>query len=333
MDYRCLVHESMLRFQSRRLASTPVIYFHANANITDFLQETLASKKHKRDVGIVLGKKLVRSCTCCFSRVEKADNLKSDDCVSERSPLIRHISTTPDQETGHAEHEEATKQSRSHKATWSQVLNPQTNLVLLAYTAFALHTLAFDALLPVFLDYPKHNSPLQLSLKFFGGFGMDSETIGLVYAIQGVAGITLQFLFFPPITKYFGVIPCFRFSAALLPLTYFTMPLTALYAGTTASYATMTMLMFLKLIANIFYFPCCTILLTNSASSVEILGTLNGLATSVSGIGRALGPACIGYIFSIGAQHDFMVLPWWSMSLLALASCWISWNVNEGTGI
>ncbi|KAI5304224.1 hypothetical protein KEM56_006716 [Ascosphaera pollenicola] len=79
--------------------------------------------------------------------------------------------------------------------------------------AFALHSLAFEALLPVFLDYPKYNSPMQLSLKFFGGFGMDSETIGLIYAIQGAVGITLH---------------------------------------------------------------------------VEVLGTMNGLATSVSGIGRAL---------------------------------------------
>ncbi|KAI5288551.1 hypothetical protein KEM54_005121 [Ascosphaera aggregata] len=271
-----------------------------------FLQETLPSKKQRYDVGIVLGEKLRNSCTCCISSSEKSEVVEQNSATSETTPLLRQ-SFDNDQEIGGVECA-SQRPKAGGKTSWRQVLNPQTNLILVAYMAFALHSLAFDAALPVFLDHPKYISPVKMPMRFFGGFGMDSETIGLIYAIQGAVGITLQFLFFPPIAHYFGVLSCFRFSAALLPLTYFMVPLTALYADRTLGYAGLFSMMFMKLVANTLYFPCCTILLTNSASSVEVLGTMNGLATSVSGIGRALGPACIGWIFSLGAKIDYMLL-------------------------
>lgn len=41
----------------------------------------------------------------------------------------------------------------------------------------------------------------------------------------------------------------------------------------------------------IFAFPCSTILLTNSSPTLRLLGTLNGIAVTLSAMGRAVGPA------------------------------------------
>jgi hypothetical protein len=59
--------------------------------------------------------------------------------------------------------------------TWSQVLTPQSKLVLASYFALALHSMAFDALLPVFLYHPTQDlddPDVHLPFKFSGGYGI-----------------------------------------------------------------------------------------------------------------------------------------------------------------
>jgi hypothetical protein len=81
-----------------------------------------------------------------------------------------------------------------------------------------------------------------------------------------------------------------------------------------------------------FAFPCSTILLTNSASSLRILGTLNGIATSVGAIGRALGPAIGGSTFTYGVKIGYIILPWWTLSIIATLAAIPSFWVVEGEG-
>lgn len=88
--------------------------------------------------------------------------------------------------------------------------------------------------------------------------------------------------------------------------------------------------MCIKLICIVFAFPCCTIIITNSAPSIRVLGTLNGIATSVSSVGRALGPASIGSMFSLGVKHGYMIVPWWTLSFMAsLNALCVLWMVEE----
>lgn len=76
--------------------------------------------------------------------------------------------------------------------------------------------------------------------------------------------------------------------------------------------------MLAKLTAVVFSFPSSTILLTNSASSLAVLGTLNGIATSVSAIGRGVGPAVVGWAFSIGVKAGYMIIPWWVLAVTSI---------------
>lgn len=76
-------------------------------------------------------------------------------------------------------------------------------------------------------------------------------------------------------------------------------------------------------------FPCTTILLTNSASSLRILGTLNGVATTFSGIGRALGPAAAGAVFSWGVQRGYIIAAWWFLGIIALIGTIPPWFIVE----
>ena len=81
-----------------------------------------------------------------------------------------------------------------------------------------------------------------------------------------------------------------------------------------------------------FAFPCAVILITNSASSYRILGTLNGVSTSISALGRAAGPAIGGAAFTWGVKLGYMILPWWTLAVFAALGVVPIWWLEEGEG-
>ncbi|PWY72359.1 MFS transporter [Aspergillus heteromorphus CBS 117.55] len=282
-----------------------------------FLEETLASKKNQRDHGLVLGRALT---SCGRHRDEKTQSLGRDD---ERTALLRDAPKT------------AKKPAK--KPSWADVFSPQSKLILLAYSLMSMHTMAFDSLLPVFLHTPVQqidgNPDVRLPFKFVGGFGdIDSQTIGTFYTLIGILGMLIQFLIFPIAAHRLGILPCLKIVVLIFPLLYLLTPFTALVPSPSFRNVTIFFLMLGKLSASIFGFPCITVLLTNSATSLGVLGTLNGVGTSFSAIGRAVGPALTGQAFSWGLREGFIVVPWWLLALFGAVSAVPVFCVVEGDG-
>lgn len=119
--------------------------------------------------------------------------------------------------------------------------------------------------------------------------------------------------------RHFGVLRLFRMTALLFPFLYFVTPFTVLVPESFRT-TTVFMLLMCKLTIAMFSFPCCTILLTNSASSLKILGTLNGVGVSISAIGRAAGPALVGAAFTAGVKLGYVIIPWWILAVLTILS-------------
>jgi len=69
-----------------------------------------------------------------------------------------------------------------------------------------------------------------------------------------------------------------------------------------------------KATCTTFSFPCSMILLSNSATSRGVLGTLNGLATSTSALCRAIGALTFGAAFTMSLERGDVVLPWWMLA-------------------
>lgn len=90
--------------------------------------------------------------------------------------------------------------------------------------------------------------------------------------------------------------------------------------------------MVVKSFGGIFAFPCSVILLTNSASSLRILGTLNGFAVSISAVGRAIGPAIGGATFTWGLERGYMIAPWWLLGIIAAIGAIPIWFLVEMEG-
>ncbi|KAE8145470.1 putative MFS transporter [Aspergillus avenaceus] len=267
-----------------------------------FLRETLEAKKDDRDYGLLLGRAMTPSCT---SRSKEAHYKPQDE---ERTALL-------------GGNRPKTRKAPAKRTSWKDVFTPQSRLILLSYALMSLHTMAFDSLLPVFLHTPVQerdgNPDVHLPFKFIGGFGVDSQTIGIYYTLIGIIGMMVQFLIFPAAAKKFGVLNCLKLMILVFPFLYLVTPFTALVPPS-LRHVTVFFLMLAKLSASIFGFPCITILLTNSAASLSVLGTLNGVATSVSAIGRAAGPAICGAAFSLGVKKGYVILPWWILTVFSI---------------
>jgi MFS family permease len=259
-----------------------------------FLKESLADKKNGRDYGRVLGNKLLALFRRRKSELRPADDfesaLPSKGPKSQDLPPIRYI----------------------------DIFTPQSTLNLVAYTLLALHVVTYDQLLPVFLHFPKHEGDVVLPFKFTGGFGLDSGRIGVIFTLYAIFSMICQFTLFPIVTQRYGSLTCLKVCTAVFPITYIVGPYAVLMPTDASKQAAVLAVLLVKGLAGVFAFPCVTILMTNSAKSLRVLGTLNGVAVSVSAIGRGVGPYMTGRMFTWGADAGYIIAAWWLLAIFAV---------------
>lgn len=288
-----------------------------------FFRETLEEKKSHRDYGLLLGKVLTSTCTRrkrarSWSNPEESQPFLDGTASELSSPLANRAPPLPRKNPG-----------------WAEVFSRQSNINLVVYTFIAMHSAAYDQLLAIFMHYPvqsRHDPAVQLPIKFAGGFGINSNQIGLLFTVYGIFGMLVQFFVFPPFARKYGVLNCLKACSLAFPLIYIATPFTALLPTNSMRQGVMMVMMLTKGFCGIFAFPCSTILLTNSASTLRVLGTLNGVATSISAVGRAAGPALAGVTFSAGVDIGYVVISWWTLALVGVIGAVPVWGLVEMEG-
>lgn len=298
-----------------------------------FLHETLAAKKGSRDYGLVLGQKLLNGTRHGVQAIKK---LIMREKTPEEEPLLQSststLKSTQDEESAAAKLDPV---EPAKKPSYREVMTKQTALNLLCYTLLAMHSIAFDQLLPVFLHHPRSGPdvfPYRFPLRFNQGFGLNSNRIGLLFTVYGMFGIFYQFVLFPPLARKYGVLNCLRAVLMTMPVIYILTPFSTLVPPVLGAQGTLFALWMIKGLCSTFAFPCSTILLTNSASSLAVLGTVNGIATSFSAVGRAAGPTIGGAAFTWGVKEGYMVTPFWTLAFFAALTCVPAWYLVEGEG-
>ncbi|KAK8061588.1 major facilitator superfamily transporter [Apiospora phragmitis] len=284
-----------------------VIFLVSVTTGTLFLRETLASKRHARDWGLVLGERLTGSFKRQKHQRQRRFSFQDDEASA---PLL---------------------QADVIRKRYQEALNAKTEKPARPSmkSVFSRHSF------PYFLHFSpqKHDeSNTRLPFYFSGGYGLESGRIGTINMSYGIVCGLVQFLLFPPLCSYFGTLKCFRGCAVAFPIVYMLTPYTVLIESTPLRYAALATVMVLKAGAVIIGFPCTTILLTNSASSLTILGTLNGFATTFSGLGRAAGPAMAGAAFSWGVKRGIVSVPYWILAAIAAVGAIPAWWIVEGDG-
>ena len=108
---------------------------------------------------------------------------------------------------------------KTEPTTLREIFTVRTTINLISYTFLALHSVAYDQVLPVFLNYPRvvpDETNSHLPFQFTGGFGLSSDKIGSIYTVYGVACGVVQFFLFPTLCARFGVLRCYR-AASMSP--------------------------------------------------------------------------------------------------------------------
>ncbi|RDW82747.1 hypothetical protein BP6252_03859 [Coleophoma cylindrospora] len=295
-----------------------------------FLKETLESRKYKTDYGLVLGERL----KSLFKKKKPKQFRRHSGYDESAASLLRPTSADSSASKVFDDEWQSSKPVLP-RPTMVEVFTRQSIINLMAYTFLALHSVAYDQLLPIFMHHPRQvpdSSNTSLPFKFSGGFGLGSGRIGTLFTMYGVCGCLIQFLIFPPVARRFGVLNCFKACGIAFPLICFATPYTALIQDSPTQQFAMFGIMLVKCFAVIFAFPCSVILLTNSAASLRILGTLNGFAVSISAVGRAIGPAMGGAAFTWGLERGYVITPWWLLGIISAVGAIPIWYLVEMDG-
>ncbi|KAK6612759.1 major facilitator superfamily transporter [Botrytis cinerea] len=281
-----------------------------------FLRETLESKRDKKDLGVEVGKKLVASSKVLCCKPRPRHHTPGHPAYDESSAsLLRPTSSGSDTAQSFGDNFESPKSKAPvTRPSLREVFTRQSVINLIAYTFLALHSVSYDQILSVFMHHPRqiHDpSNTQLPFKFSGGFGLHSGRIGTIFTFYGVVGGFIQFVIFPPAARKFGVLNCFKVCAVTFPLICFVTPYTALIESSTWQQIIIFAILIVKSFAVIFAFPCCVILLTNSASDWA---------------------GHVGICFYLGLKEGYIITPYFLLGAIAAIGAIPIWYLEEMEG-
>ncbi|KAK8075819.1 hypothetical protein PG997_010482, partial [Apiospora hydei] len=172
-------------------------------------------------------------------------------------------------------------------------------LVLVSY-----HQMAFVTLLPThLLDDPTPGYAGGGRLDLHGGLGYTVHDVGVYLSVNGVLGLLIQGLVFPPFVDKVGVWRSFVSMVVLYPLAYLAMPFVSVFSsGSAQQSALIYFALVLQSFFGIIVIPCALILLKDATPSPRVLGRVNGLAMSGCCLARTVSPPLVGVIYAAGGS-------------------------------
>ncbi|CAK7201588.1 hypothetical protein SEUCBS139899_004295 [Sporothrix eucalyptigena] len=234
--------------------------------------------------------------TPASERDEEAATLAGSN--TESSPLLSEQQTpAPEGESAANTDDANSSNSSSHKLPldikqsdiFKQLLNHKTVLLLVTYLVFQLANISFNSLYPMFSAAPPPT-----------GRDLPPGMIGLLLSFAGAATILFQITFFQPLKSMLGNLGTYRGALFGMALSMLVMPWTG--GPPTTLHLQMGAVLVLKNICAVGGLSSVMLLINNTAPSHETLGTLNGIAQTLSAAGRSVGPFLSGALFSLSAR-------------------------------
>lgn len=195
----------------------------------------------------------------------------------------------------------------SSPPSYKSIITPEIAILLITYAIFNLSNVSYNSLYPIFVS----SEPPT-------GRGLSPKEIGLSLAFVGAITIVFQVLLFGPFQERAGNQWGYRFALLGFTAAFWAMPFVGYYVRSDPSskfwlWVELGSILFLKTLSAIVGLTCAMLLITNSSPSDSTLGTLNGLAQTLSAGGRAIGPLISGGLFTASItvpKGEFLV---WSV--------------------
>ncbi|KAH6618709.1 MFS transporter-like protein [Boeremia exigua] len=177
--------------------------------------------------------------------------------------------------------------------TKKEILNRDTILLLVTYTIFQLANISYNSLYPIFAEDVEPT-----------GRGLKPEAVGLSLSFAGAITIIFQVGIFGKLRGKLGNKVAYRASLALFVVAFILMPFVGYKddQGSVWLWCELGVVLVIKTIAGVGGLTAALLLITNSAPNHNVLGTLNGLAQTLSAAGRAAGPFISGSLFTAATK-------------------------------
>lgn len=185
--------------------------------------------------------------------------------------------------------------------------------------------------MPVLLSTPESTKPPSLPFKFEGGYQLPSNEVGVVLGLQGVYQMVAQMIIFPFVVNRLGTLRTFRLVAACWGFLYIAVPYLVLLPHMLRMPG-LAVVLVIKVTLQSLSYPSNALLLANSAPSLLVLGSINGVAASAASLCRAFGPTLAGFIQSAGSSIGYSGLAWWVSALVAALGAFECLLMTEPTG-
>ncbi|EXJ82946.1 hypothetical protein A1O3_06763 [Capronia epimyces CBS 606.96] len=301
-----------------------------------FLEETHVEKQGRRDLGLELGQFLLKKLSWeTDPRPSRLTDGDENDVLADLDPPPGYRSTDSSpilrSTTTEALDADLAGLQEKERRGMFQTFNRPVVLIIVAYAILAYHSVSFDALMPTFLSEEPLQTEVVLPFKFSGGFGLSTQTIGFMMAVQGFYSMFAQIGLFPFVVRRLGNLRTARIVLTVWPVLYFAVPYISLLP-THLQKAGIYLSLVIKTTFQAIAFPSNAILLVNAVHSKSVLGTVNGAASSAACLARALGPIVTGSIHSAGLKLGYSGLAWWAGGLVCLFGALESYWIQESDG-
>ncbi|TVY36314.1 putative membrane protein [Lachnellula occidentalis] len=196
--------------------------------------------------------------------------------------------------------------------------------LIFALGIFTYHSMAYDHLLPIFLE-DKRGETIPIFAQsamgfnpFFtpGGLGLSVQKVGVIMSINGIIALFVQAVVFPLAAEKLGIHRLFILVSLLHPVAYLVMPYLIYLPAKwlmLGIYSCLTIRNLLSILA----YPVLLILIKEATPSPCVLGKINGLAASAGAACRTVAPPVSGYLYTLGSRMDFTGLAWYGSALVA----------------
>jgi len=192
------------------------------------------------------------------------------------------------------------------RLSMKEVLNRDTVLLLITFLIFQLANISFNSLYPIFAQAQPPT-----------GRDLNPEEIGFSLAFAGVITILFQIGIFGQLREKAGNKATYRAGLAGFVVAFLLIPFVGYKNGsdrhntspTTTTgkvwlWVELGAVLIIKTVAAVGGLTSALLLITNSAPSHAVLGTLNGLAQTLSAGGRAVGPFLSGALFTAATKVE-----------------------------
>ncbi|KAF1831107.1 MFS general substrate transporter [Decorospora gaudefroyi] len=184
--------------------------------------------------------------------------------------------------------------------TRKEILSRDTILLLVTYFIFQLTNISYNSLYPIFAE---EQPPT--------GRGLSPEAVGVSLSFAGAITILFQVGIFGRLRGKLGNKMAYRVSLGLFIAAFGLMPWVGykesnsykgIGSGAGWLWFELGVVLVIKTIAGVGGLTAALLMITNSAPNHNVLGTLNGLAQTLSAAGRAAGPFVSGSLFTAATK-------------------------------